>query len=263
MSHPTLQEGTRLQASHKGKTYECKAIEVTPKGRNIFEYEGKRYGSLSAAGKVVTGHATNGWIFWHIVEGGPVSGTFMGPDEYASAAKPTVRRSRREPPREHVEFDYSQIEVDTLPDEFKVRDGYVPMKPDAKGGYPTANPKLDGAKPDWFDGDTNLWVGQCTGCQLLVINSLRVKGQSFDDWDAEVPHACTRRFPGESAEQAQDRLRRGYGIMQQQKKRIADLAAHEEARRNAKPLYEGIRKPRNVVRDDEVSEAEEPLEDED
>lgn len=262
MHHSALREGTRLQARHKGQTYECKVVNGD--GYTV-ELTGVVHNSLSAAGKAVTGHATNGWKFWQVVEGGPVTGAFMGPDEYANVPKPSrKRRSRNGDTPTRVEVDYKHIEVDSLPPEYHVHDGYVPMTPDDKGGYPVANPKLVGDAPSWFTDDSNLWIGQCSCCLLLVVNNLHVKGTSFDDYACEQPHHCTRRWPGETVEQAQDRLYCAYATVEEQKRRTAEREAREEARRNVAPLYESklTRVRVAVAAPDEGDEEDQPLEEE-
>jgi hypothetical protein len=40
-----------------------------PGGRAV-KYGDQLFASLSAAGKAVTGHPTNGWVFWHPAETG-------------------------------------------------------------------------------------------------------------------------------------------------------------------------------------------------
>ncbi len=61
--------GTVLSAKHKGATYTATIVEAKdrPAGRAV-QYGDEVFSSLSAAGKVITGHATNGWTFWQSVE---------------------------------------------------------------------------------------------------------------------------------------------------------------------------------------------------
>jgi len=62
--------GTTLTGRFKGECYTAKIVEAkdVPAGR-VVEHDGKRYRSLSAAAKAITGHAINGWLFWNIMTG--------------------------------------------------------------------------------------------------------------------------------------------------------------------------------------------------
>ena len=59
--------GTTLQGRFKGETRTATIVEAQdlPAGKAV-EYEGGRYTSLSTASRAITGHAINGWRFWHI-----------------------------------------------------------------------------------------------------------------------------------------------------------------------------------------------------
>ena len=61
--------GTTLTGRFKGQTYSATIVEAeaSPTGKAV-EYGGKRYPSLSAAAKAVTGHSINGWLFWQAGE---------------------------------------------------------------------------------------------------------------------------------------------------------------------------------------------------
>ena len=63
--------GTTLTATHKGEPHTATVVEAKdrPAGRAV-EYGGQLFASLSAAAKAVTGHSTNGWLFWHPAETG-------------------------------------------------------------------------------------------------------------------------------------------------------------------------------------------------
>jgi len=63
--------GTTLTARHKGQPHTAVIVEAKdrPAGRAV-EYGDQLFASLSAAAKAVTGHPTNGWVFWHPAETG-------------------------------------------------------------------------------------------------------------------------------------------------------------------------------------------------
>jgi len=63
--------GTTLTARHKGQPHTAVIVEAKdcPAGRAV-KYGDQLFASLSAAAKAVTGHSTNGWIFWHPAETG-------------------------------------------------------------------------------------------------------------------------------------------------------------------------------------------------
>lgn len=61
--------GTTLAATYKGQPHTAIIVEAKdrPPGRAV-KYGDQLFGSLSAAARAVTGHATNGWVFWRPVE---------------------------------------------------------------------------------------------------------------------------------------------------------------------------------------------------
>jgi hypothetical protein len=61
--------GTTLTARHKGEPHTAVIVEAKdrPAGRAV-EYGDQLFASLSAAAKAVTGHSTNGWLFWRSAE---------------------------------------------------------------------------------------------------------------------------------------------------------------------------------------------------
>ena len=63
--------GATLAATYKGQPYTAIVVEAKdrPAGRAV-EYGDQLFASLSAAAKAVTGHSTNGWVFWHPAETG-------------------------------------------------------------------------------------------------------------------------------------------------------------------------------------------------
>ena len=58
-------EGTTLTATFKGQRHTAVVVDAKhrPSGRAV-KYGDQLFPSLSAAAKAVTGHATNGWLFW-------------------------------------------------------------------------------------------------------------------------------------------------------------------------------------------------------
>ena len=63
--------GTTLTATYRGRTYSAVIVEAKdrPAGRAV-KYGDQLFASLSAAAKAVTGHSTNGWVFWQPAETG-------------------------------------------------------------------------------------------------------------------------------------------------------------------------------------------------
>ena len=57
--------GTTLTAKYKGQAYTAEIVEAKelPAGRGV-KYGDDIFSSLSAAGRAVTGHGVNGWVFW-------------------------------------------------------------------------------------------------------------------------------------------------------------------------------------------------------
>jgi len=57
--------GTKLKAKSKDKSYEAVVTKSSnnPNRRAVY-FKKIEYLSLSGAAKAITGHATNGWVFW-------------------------------------------------------------------------------------------------------------------------------------------------------------------------------------------------------
>jgi len=64
-------EGTTLTATYKGQPHTAVIVVAKdrPAGRAV-ECGDQLFASLSAAAKGVTGHPTNGWLFWRAAEDG-------------------------------------------------------------------------------------------------------------------------------------------------------------------------------------------------
>jgi hypothetical protein len=61
--------GTRLSARYRGQEFIAEVVTAEGgEGARVLEFQGARYASLSAAGKVITGNSVNGWRFWKVVE---------------------------------------------------------------------------------------------------------------------------------------------------------------------------------------------------
>jgi predicted RecA/RadA family phage recombinase len=61
--------GTTMVATYKGQAQTAEIVEAKklPAGKAV-KYGDKVFSSLSAAGRAVTGHGVNGWVFWHPAE---------------------------------------------------------------------------------------------------------------------------------------------------------------------------------------------------
>jgi len=61
--------GTTLTGKSKGQAHTAVIVEAKdrPAGRAV-KYGDQLFASLSAAAKAVTGHPTNGWLFWRAGE---------------------------------------------------------------------------------------------------------------------------------------------------------------------------------------------------
>ena len=61
--------GTTLTGRSRGQSHTAVIVEAKdrPSGRAV-EYGDQLFPSLSAAAKAVTGHPTNGWLFWRAAE---------------------------------------------------------------------------------------------------------------------------------------------------------------------------------------------------
>ena len=63
--------GTTLTGRSRGQSHTAVIVEAKnrPSGRAV-KYGEQLFASLSAAAKAVTGHPTNGWLFWRPAEDG-------------------------------------------------------------------------------------------------------------------------------------------------------------------------------------------------
>jgi hypothetical protein len=60
--------GTTMVGTYKGQVYTAEIVDAeVPAGRAV-KYGDQVFTSLSAAGRAVTGHGVNGWVFWHPAE---------------------------------------------------------------------------------------------------------------------------------------------------------------------------------------------------
>jgi hypothetical protein len=65
--HEMPPEGTILEGKYLGKPYKAKIImSITSPPARVVSLYNREYKFMSAAARAITGHATNGWRFWHI-----------------------------------------------------------------------------------------------------------------------------------------------------------------------------------------------------
>lgn len=69
VAHESLVPGTILAATLKDQTFSASVVAES-EGKPEVEFDGRRYPSLSAAGKAAAGYSVNGWRFWKKVEEG-------------------------------------------------------------------------------------------------------------------------------------------------------------------------------------------------
>ena len=68
-----LKAGTRLVATYKGKEYTAEVVEKDGSFRYRLK-DGREFKSPSSAGSaIMEGTACNGWRFWSIADGRPIS----------------------------------------------------------------------------------------------------------------------------------------------------------------------------------------------
>lgn len=65
--HEMPPEGTILESKYLGQKYKAKIIiSITSPPTRVVSLYNREYKYMSAAARAITGHATNGWRFWHI-----------------------------------------------------------------------------------------------------------------------------------------------------------------------------------------------------
>ena len=63
----TLKTGTKLVGRYHKQSYSCEVVE-NAEGRLCYRLEdGREFKSPSAAGKAITGHSCDGWVFWSVL----------------------------------------------------------------------------------------------------------------------------------------------------------------------------------------------------
>ena len=61
--------GTELVGRYRGQEVSARIVKDDDRGgASAVECRGKRYRSLSAAARAITGNSVNGWRFWQVVE---------------------------------------------------------------------------------------------------------------------------------------------------------------------------------------------------
>ena len=61
-----LKPGTKLIGRYHKQRYSCEVVE-NAEGKLAYRLQsGKEFKSPSAAGKAITGHACDGWVFWSV-----------------------------------------------------------------------------------------------------------------------------------------------------------------------------------------------------
>ena len=57
--------GTELVHKYKGTAFAARVVaDTSVKSGRAVELDGKRYSTLTAAARAITGRAVNGWVFW-------------------------------------------------------------------------------------------------------------------------------------------------------------------------------------------------------
>lgn len=79
----SLPNGTLLRATFKGKTHFAEIIE----GRWFDRESGSRRTSPSQAARMITGSATNGWLFWEVQRPGEAGWCRLGSLREAGGAR--------------------------------------------------------------------------------------------------------------------------------------------------------------------------------
>ena len=61
-----LTKGTKLTGRYHKQSYSCEVVEDAEGKLRYRLQDGREFKSPSAAGKAITGHACDGWVFWSV-----------------------------------------------------------------------------------------------------------------------------------------------------------------------------------------------------
>lgn len=85
-----LKPGTILKGRYQKQDRTCMVVEKD--GKLVYQIDGTNYKSPSAAGKAITGHSCNGWVFWSIGDkpDEPIKETKAEPKKAKTDTKPAI-----------------------------------------------------------------------------------------------------------------------------------------------------------------------------
>jgi len=90
-----LTKGTKLTGRSHKQTYSCDVVE-NAEGKLFYRLEdGREFKSPSAAGKAITGHSCDGWVFWSLQ-------TEETTPKADVETTPTAKTNQQEEPAEHA-----------------------------------------------------------------------------------------------------------------------------------------------------------------
>jgi hypothetical protein len=85
--------GTELAGRYRGQEVSARIVKDDDRGgAPAVECRGKRYRSLSAAARAITGNSVNGWRFWQVVEaqqGEPAWGLYSAAEGRGDVRRPS------------------------------------------------------------------------------------------------------------------------------------------------------------------------------
>ena len=122
-----LTKGTKLTGRYHKQSYSCEVVE-NAEGKLLYRLEdGREFKSPSAAGKAITGHSCDGWVFWSVqTEENAAMGEAGSTAETVNAAEPSQTAELVvEPTQTAAKSDPKKTGVFLVPNQKGVPEGQI------------------------------------------------------------------------------------------------------------------------------------------
>jgi hypothetical protein len=124
-----LTKGTKLMGRYHRQSYSCEVVEnAEGKLRYLLE-DGKEFKSPSAAGKAITGHACDGWVFWTVQTEENATANVKSQESATTETSPATKteqpKTTPEPAQNAAKSDPKKSGVFLVPNQKGVPEGQI------------------------------------------------------------------------------------------------------------------------------------------
>ena len=126
----TLKTGTKLVGRYHKQSYSCEVVE-NAEGRLCYRLkDGREFKSPSAAGKAITGHSCDGWVFWSLQTGETASkpeaeNQIQTESTSEIATADASQKTEPEPAKDATKTDPKKTGVFLVPNQKGVPEGQI------------------------------------------------------------------------------------------------------------------------------------------